>query len=497
MPKNVVIIVRNEQKGLYASIGYQLSRVCDVTFVTDSRDAKNVIRNIFGEKTPKVLIEPDARNRYPARGDTMSRAKANETLYGLRYALLISMDRGLGRGYLSNVRGYPRIGRENWLFLEKVESLNKTFEFFEGLIDSSVILISKSPEMIPNIICTRQGVSHFHLLQARYGERMIWSDGERFVGSNFEQTLAKFLQSLKGQDPDSIPEDVDYELDLPGAQFLSEHGNRVTIASTSKAIILKLLYNVKRLILGRIKKNSVGFFAWIPVIVRRLFHYRFIELNGQTPTTFSDRRLVYFPLHMEPERTLLQYCYEFNNVFEAITLVSKALPSDVVLVLKEHPAALGHRDNTFYKNISNMGNVVFSKPHVASWNWIKRAELTVTMAGTAGEEAVHLRKPVMTYGRGQRINSLSTVFEVRAYEEVRSAIDHILIGGLADAELERSSIALAQATKQLSFEMPGYSNRYKSDQLELHESSIALKQLLKVFPKSLGIDEKTLNRHLS
>ena len=133
MPKKVIIIVRNEQKGLYASIGYQLRRICDVTFVTDNRDASTVIRNIFGETTPKILIEPDARKRYPARRDTQSRAQSREKRYGSPYALLISMDRGLGRGYLSNVGGYPRIGRENWSFQEKLESINKTFEFFEGL----------------------------------------------------------------------------------------------------------------------------------------------------------------------------------------------------------------------------------------------------------------------------------------------------------------------------------------------------------------------------
>jgi len=488
MPDSVVIIIRSEQKAFYASFGFLLAQHLPVTFIVDNRDAATVIRKLFApDAGPTILIEPDFRLTPEATQHTESDALRRERLYNISYASLIGMDRALGRAYLSNVENYPWIRRADWSSQEKHALLNQRFAFFEDILTDRTVLFSQYPEPIPTSISEAKGIKHFHLLQARFGDRMIWDDSGTFANPRYVACLKKYLETPTLADSEVKERSLEYQSDATGYARLAEALKMFSFSRLVRDLLRYLLRRAMLFLLGRGKSNSYTFLAWAPVIIRRHFHFRHLARTGKTPADLSSRSIYYFPLHLEPEIMLLQFSPEFNNSFEAISWISRSLPADTTLVVKEHPKTLGHRDHTFYRQLQAMGNVVLSTPDVPSEQWISAATAVVTIAGTVAEEAVHMNTPVIVFGRRQIVTSLPTVFPVTCYEEIVSAVASIHEPGFSNADLDRSRYALGQATREISFELPGYSTSFKATKRNTDQAQTALRDLIQRFPNLFKI----------
>lgn len=486
MSGKVAIIVGSEQKGLYTSLGIQLSDCCEVLYLADSKDGSNVIKRICKPWEPLVQLIPNFRLKPSPLQDTIRRATDKENQYGITYSEIISSDRGLGRGYLGNVDGYPWIKRANWTFEEKLECINKQFDFYENVQNGVSLLISQYPQLIPSLVCEHRSIGHVHLLQARYGERMVWSDGSRFMSANYRDELSKNLAELHSSNLESFNTKSHYQVDVPGAKLIKEQERFFSLKGTTQLIIRQLYARSLRLVLGRWKQNSYTPFSWLRVLASRYIHYKYITKNSVHPNQFCDGGIVYFPLQMEPEIGMLQFSREFSNVFEAVSWTSRALPSDKTLIVKENPRVFGHRNKFFYKKLIAMGNVRFSAPNVSSDKWISKSSFVVTISGTVGEEAVYHKKPLMTFGRHNIVNSLPSVSVVATYEQVRDATDRILKQQVTERELRVSELALRKTLFSLSFELEGYSSNYDSDSLDERRSRIAIDELVRLHPRLLS-----------
>lgn len=164
-------------------------------------------------------------------------------------------------------------------------------------------------------------------------------------------------------------------------------------------------------VLDRIKRKS-----------RLLIGYD--DMYGQLP---SDVPFVFFPLHLEPEVAITLQSPFFSDQLAVVRHVAQSLPAGYKLVVKEHPQMLGFRPRSFFKELRKIPNVVVVHPRLRALDIIPRAELIVTLAGTAGFEAVLLKKPVVTFGE-VFYNALSTVKRSLIPEElpglVRSQLNH-------------------------------------------------------------------------
>ena len=60
---------------------------------------------------------------------------------------------------------------------------------------------------------------------------------------------------------------------------------------------------------------------------------------------------IYMPLHLEPEMALQNFSPEFNNQLEMIYWISKSLPSNYFIVVKEHPEMYGLRTIKYINNL--------------------------------------------------------------------------------------------------------------------------------------------------
>ena len=124
----------------------------------------------------------------------------------------------------------------------------------------------------------------------------------------------------------------------------------------------------------------------------------FLKPHYGTPSTQLRQRFAFFPLHTEPEVSLLVYSRPLINQIEIVRSVALSLPADMFLVVKEHPWMVGKRKLSFYLKLLNIPKVILSPPETAARTWVESSSLIITIASSVALEAVMLKRPVVTFG---------------------------------------------------------------------------------------------------
>lgn len=112
----------------------------------------------------------------------------------------------------------------------------------------------------------------------------------------------------------------------------------------------------------------------------------------------KDEAYAYFPLHYEPEISLMLYAPFWMNQINLIRQIAKSLPVHYKLYVKEHPPMYGYRTRAYYKKIKKIPNVKLLPPETNTFEIIKNAKLITVITGTAGWEGLLLKKPTITFG---------------------------------------------------------------------------------------------------
>jgi hypothetical protein len=162
------------------------------------------------------------------------------------------------------------------------------------------------------------------------------------------------------------------------------------------------------------------------ISLKRKIRKQFIDKNF-TRNISQDILFVYYPLHVEPERALLLVAPYFTNQLETITNISKSLPIDYKLFIKEHPAMelAGWRSISFYKELKNLLNVELVHPSVSGDEMIKNSSLVVTIGGSTGAESIFYQKPCLVFS-DVSYSMVPTVKKIENIEELPIMIREML-----------------------------------------------------------------------
>ena len=112
----------------------------------------------------------------------------------------------------------------------------------------------------------------------------------------------------------------------------------------------------------------------------------------------SEESFAFYPLHKEPEVTMLVYGRHCLNQIEVIRNLARSLPVGMKLVFKEHPVAIGYRAKSYYEALLAIPNVVMVSPEMDAKKIIEKAKLVAVISGSIGFEAILRQKPVITMG---------------------------------------------------------------------------------------------------
>ena len=147
---------------------------------------------------------------------------------------------------------------------------------------------------------------------------------------------------------------------------------------------------------GRSKIKVIFKYSQFPFLEKYRKH--FIDNNSLKEINFQVPFLFY-PLHEEPERTLLIGSPFYTNQIEIIRDIAKSLPITHILLVKEHPSqsVRGWRSSSFYKQIMNIPNVVLIHPDAPFQDLIEQSSLVISISGTAALEAAFYEKPSIVF----------------------------------------------------------------------------------------------------
>ena len=143
------------------------------------------------------------------------------------------------------------------------------------------------------------------------------------------------------------------------------------------------------------------------------------EIDDSTP-------FVYFPLQVMPERTLLISSPFNTNQIEIIKHISKSLPIEYRLFVKEHPLMVTRewRKTSFYNEILSIPNVQFLHHSIKTDDVMKKCSLLITINGAAGLEAAIYKKPSIIFSEGEHFSysNLPSVHKLKSIDELPTAI---------------------------------------------------------------------------
>jgi len=106
------------------------------------------------------------------------------------------------------------------------------------------------------------------------------------------------------------------------------------------------------------------------------------------------------PLQQEPERSLLIGAPDYTNQIKTIEYVSKCIPKNYLLFVKEHPTqgpGRGWRKISDYQTIQNNPKVKLIHPSVPANEIIAKSKLVVSVSGTLALESAFFNKPSITF----------------------------------------------------------------------------------------------------
>ena len=472
MNKTVAIFVNSEQKGFLTSLAQVLEdEYCFSTrLILRDHEVKKTVDKILPNRSNDIVLS----DIECLIDDVISESRYLEEKYKCRLSMLISENRALGQGYLFNVEKIPDIIRASWSHEDKLREFIEIIKKHEIALNGCDFVIRQWPDKVTSMICREQNICTYSFVKIKFGSRMFWSDNDYVTSSNLIKRIKnKSLTNHSGKSLDYV---------------IESHGDKVnksvnyTFSNALKSAIRLIWNDNKKWLRGMQKKDSYHYLGWLPSIFRQALNYKYIKSISVQPNQVSTYKLCFFPLHLEPEVALLNFSPEFNNSMEAITWISKSLPADTLLVVKEQALSFGVRSNWYYRQINKIGNVVWADPDVHSWDWINQAEIITTITGTVGVEAVHMKKPVVSFGAHQIINYLPTVRYVESYKQTKLAIDEFLHGVIDEESFESARSYLSDSQFESSIELPEYESLYLSNNLETELAKRALKNLFSEYP---------------
>jgi len=416
-----LITLQSQKISFFCALAkYLFSIKHQIYFSFISKDVHSIVaQNI--EPFYKYEISKHKTTKFDNR-DLLKEALNYEKKYNLNFSYIISQDRALGRGHIINATSIPKIKRSSWSKEKKIEEILSKFYYYEDLLDrvKPDVILSIIQKEILDIVAKKRNIPYYALVDAKFEDRYRWND--TVATSNiFLKSITKNLTKANSE-----LSDFNKNLSHPDWAYVLHSRVKYSYLEGFKGFVITFLKEIYKNIRGSNKKNSYVFPGWATSNLKRPYIYSYISKIGKKIEDLNDQKIFYIPLQLEPEISLLSISPEFTNQFEMISWISKSLPANYTIVVREQANAFGSRPKWYYKKLQEMGNVVFSHPKTLGIDWIRKSNFVGTITGTAALEGVLLEKSVLSFGKHQAVNLLPTVKYCTNYESTLKSFEELV-----------------------------------------------------------------------
>jgi hypothetical protein len=358
---------------------------------------------------------------------------------------LISADRNWGHAYIHGALVQKTVfsseaTRENILrfFSGSLKRLSKIFDDFGVDIFVPAMCMGTIHVFIFEELCRRRGIPYAVPNTLRMKNYFAFGSD---VALRFPHVDKTYLEMISGDRPtDLAPARKLYE-ELVGEFENSQHIDRQhpvhTMVKTKKNSKRDLMWSSARASAGAVKNwfkmyklNTSNDIRRQPYSINTLLdnirlaaglhrqRYNVLKPDfGVRPK--PGEKYIYYPLHVNPE-----YSTNFQGTMwmdQAYTIeqLSKSVPVDWLVYVKEHPAMLiaRVRPDEFYARIKKFPNVRMASIGIDSHEMIIGSQMVAIVTGTTGWEAILRGKPVLQF--------VSNYFDVLGLSRTYSTVENL------------------------------------------------------------------------
>jgi len=219
----------------------------------------------------------------------------------------------------------------------------------------------------------------------------------------FKQLSKKFISEFR-KDQKTPPWLIQGKKNFTLSKYLSRYKILIFIKEFNFQNIKNRILILNQFFIFRIRK----------FIIQNLSFSNLDSINKQD-------KYIYFPLHVEPESSLMIDGPRGIDQFALIQKISLQLPINWKIYVKEHPNMIGWRPFTFYKKLKKIKNLKLMNFKEKNYELIKNSQSLLVISGTTGWEGILLQKPVIAIGNSFYEN-LPMVYKLENLDEFDKAL---------------------------------------------------------------------------
>ena len=318
----------------------------------------------------------------------------------------VAADRFLGRSFYNGVVGYNFIKKQDREFIIKYFSyrlkvLKEYFDLFKPDIFIPAIAQGSIDVHIYYYLCKKYGTKYIVSQNCRTKNYFSFSDD---ITLNFKMISEVVEKNLLNSDKDNLEKAKNLYKDITDFKthkaFYSEDKIFVT-----KNFISEYFYKFIKLPLISIYiflnyKRKLNFTNSInktyEFILMQLQKIWLPKLGQKIP---KNQKYLYYALHVNPEYSTTVMGTMWQDQIQVVEILSKSIPSDWVVYVKEHPGILTARirPKAFYNRLKKIPNVKIAPVYSDVEEIIDNCQMVISVTGTAGWEGMLKKKPVITF----------------------------------------------------------------------------------------------------
>lgn len=454
--KNIAMGARSQMVFLMVAVARSLKEKHGSTIhlYCSTIEEEKYYRTKFGDVFASIVIVDSAQARaFDTDLDeekVFESARRHESFIGETINRLIVPDRHFGRGYSLGGYYHPRsVTSEETTYLQAVNAHCKELDFWEREFKEKSITLALNCPVIAYFVGKAMGIPYRALAGSRYKNLHYWAWNSMYENPLF----AKTYESKSGSDDLQLLEP--YHSHLSARKTYKNKFTFRTLVQRSVYLIAQRAYWKYR----GYEKGKVGYYLSqsLQLLYRMWREYaRLMRMPLVKLEDLKGKKFAYFPMHIEPETALHGISPEYFYQHSLIAAVSRDLPADTILAVKEPYGMIGRRPDHFYRQILDLKNVVMFDPWEIGIKCAQTADVVVTICGTAGLEAVAAGKPVISFGHHNMYNSLPSVRVVSDESKLKGYLADALSGKTPASEIRAEASRLLSAIVDCSFDLGEY-----------------------------------------